>query len=34
MDKNVLASVFRLNEAEPLLDVEELNCSDLHDITF
>jgi hypothetical protein len=34
MDENVLASVFRLNEAESLLGIEELNFSNLHDITF
>jgi hypothetical protein len=34
MDEYVLASVFRLNEAESLLGVEEFNCSNLHDMTF
>jgi hypothetical protein len=34
MDENVLASVFRLNEAESLLGVEELNYSNLHDMPF
>jgi hypothetical protein len=34
MDENVLASVFRLNEAESFLSVEELDCSNLHDKPF
>jgi hypothetical protein len=34
MDENVLASVFRLNEAESDLGVVEFECSKLHDIAF